>query len=141
MLTNKKTCAIIIVALGICVKVAQQTLTLYVWVRILDPQPISTDSNAKFESVFFCFIRQIYLYVCSHRQTLHSCTISKAKSQYSQGIKHNFKSAIWCAFLTTFNCNLAHLNIKYLIAFRVAYFSIVLVFVNKYYLEQILLKT
>ena len=26
-------------ALGICVKVAQQTLTLYVWVRILDPQP------------------------------------------------------------------------------------------------------
>ena len=86
--------AIIVHALGICVKVAQQTLTLYVWVRILDPQPISTDSNAMFESVFFCFIRQIYLYVCSHKQTLHSCTISKAKNQYSQGIKHNFQSAI-----------------------------------------------
>ena len=25
--------------LRICVRVAQQTLTLYVWVRILDPQP------------------------------------------------------------------------------------------------------
>ena len=38
-LTILSYCDIIVVALGICVKVAQQTLTLYVWVRILDPQP------------------------------------------------------------------------------------------------------
>ena len=122
----------------VCVRILIATLKKYLFRSLYTT---STDSNAKFESVFFCFIRKIYLYLCSHRQTLHSCTISKAKSQYSQGIKHNFKSAIWCAFLTTFNCNLAHLNITYLIAFRVAYFSIVLVFVNRYYLKQILLKT
>ena len=39
MLTNENYCDIIIDALGICVMVAQQTLTLYVWVRALDPQP------------------------------------------------------------------------------------------------------
>ena len=52
MLTNKKTCVIIIVALGICVKVAQQTLTLYVWVRILDPQP----KNPTLKSWIFSFV-------------------------------------------------------------------------------------
>ena len=45
MLTNENLCAIIIDALGICVKVAQQTLTLYVWVRILDPQPKNPESK------------------------------------------------------------------------------------------------
>ena len=43
MLTNEFPCDIITVALGICVMVAQQTLTLYVWVRALDPQPKQAD--------------------------------------------------------------------------------------------------
>ena len=47
MLTNEFLCDIIIHALGICVKVAQQTLTLYVWVRILDPQPKQADLKGR----------------------------------------------------------------------------------------------
>ena len=49
-LTILSYCDIIVDALGICVKVAQQTLTLYVWVRILDPQP---EKNDKFRLVVF----------------------------------------------------------------------------------------
>ena len=34
-------------SLRICVKVARQTLTLFVWVRILDPQPSKIEYTGK----------------------------------------------------------------------------------------------
>ena len=58
VLTNRKTCAIIIHALGICVMVAQQTLTLYVWVRALDPQPFRTQLNHLGLTESFLFLQK-----------------------------------------------------------------------------------
>ena len=62
MLTNENVCAIIIHALGICVMVAQQTLTLYVWVRALDPQPIRTQlSRLGLTEFFVCFWKSVLI--------------------------------------------------------------------------------
>ena len=49
-----------------CVRVAQQTLTLYVWVRILDPQPEKLHLACKME--FFSYIRLA-------ASSMHKCVI------------------------------------------------------------------
>ena len=55
-----------------CVRVAQQTLTLFVWVRILFPQPVEClDTQIVFGALFF--LSFIFIYITF----LNDCVIKK----------------------------------------------------------------
>ena len=60
-----------------CVRVAQQTLTLFVWVRILVPQP----KNPSLRTWIFSFMSAGHNFITSEASTSFDCLLSTSLSE------------------------------------------------------------